>query len=219
MKTDLTALRHHAVRASLFDPTTLRRAVDRLGFVQADPIRSPARAQDLILRHRVTGYKVGDLDRSYQRLRLEEDFLYAYGFMPLKTSLLLHPRDKRELSSEEQQILDLVSVQTRLHPKELQKHLGRAREVNAWGGFSQTSTQTLERLHHLGLVRMMGCRCNVVVCIWHRKLGRFRLRTKVFRNLLFVATPTISTAHTSLHMTALVSQGRDLFRILGFVGF
>jgi uncharacterized protein YcaQ len=35
----------------LFRPTTLGRAVARLGFVQADPIRAPARAQDLILRH------------------------------------------------------------------------------------------------------------------------------------------------------------------------
>jgi hypothetical protein len=156
MKTDLAALRHHAVRASLFDPTTLGRAIDRLGFIQADPIRSPARAQDLILRHRVMNYKVGDLDRSYHRLRLEEDYLYAYGFMPLKTWLLLHPTEKRELTSEEKEVLDVVSGQSRLHPKELQRHLGRGREVNAWGGFSQTSTRILERLHHLGLVRIVG---------------------------------------------------------------
>jgi uncharacterized protein YcaQ len=37
--------------------------VRRLGFVQADPIRSPARAQDLILRHRVKDYFAGDLER------------------------------------------------------------------------------------------------------------------------------------------------------------
>ena len=161
MKIDLAALRHHAINASLFDLTTLRRAIVRLGFVQADPIRSPARAQDLILRHRVLDYRVGDLDRSYHRLRLEEDFFYAYGFMPLKTWLLLHPTESRELTTEEQQVLDLVSRQRRLHPKELQRHLGRAREVNAWGGFSQTSTQILERLHHLGLVRIVGRNQNI----------------------------------------------------------
>ena len=49
----IRALRAHAVAQSLFPPTTLQGAIDRLGFVQADPIRSPARAQDLILRHRV----------------------------------------------------------------------------------------------------------------------------------------------------------------------
>ncbi|MCA1586621.1 MAG: winged helix-turn-helix domain-containing protein, partial [Acidobacteria bacterium] len=50
-------LRRSAITRSLFAPTSLRRALRRLGFVQADPIRSPARAQDLILRHRVKGYK------------------------------------------------------------------------------------------------------------------------------------------------------------------
>jgi hypothetical protein len=49
------------VARSLFAPTTLRRAFDTLGFVQADPIRAPACAQDLTLRHRVAGYRAGDL--------------------------------------------------------------------------------------------------------------------------------------------------------------
>jgi uncharacterized protein YcaQ len=49
----LDHLRRFAVARSLFAPTTLRRALARLGFVQADPIRAPARAQDLILRPRV----------------------------------------------------------------------------------------------------------------------------------------------------------------------
>ena len=41
----------------------LLRAIRRLGFVQADPIRAPARAQDLILRHRVADYRAGDIQR------------------------------------------------------------------------------------------------------------------------------------------------------------
>ena len=56
----LDDLRRSAVAQSLFTPTTLQRALDALGFVQADPIRAPARAQDLTLRHRVTGYRAGD---------------------------------------------------------------------------------------------------------------------------------------------------------------
>ncbi len=40
-------LRRFAVTRSLFPPATLMRAVERLGFIQADPIRAPARAQDL----------------------------------------------------------------------------------------------------------------------------------------------------------------------------
>src|ERR1051325_7942534 len=85
-------LRSHAISQSLFLPTTLKTAVRRLGFVQADPIRSPARAQDLILRHRVKGYRAGDLERRYASLDIEEDFLYAYGFMHRSLWRLLHPR-------------------------------------------------------------------------------------------------------------------------------
>jgi uncharacterized protein YcaQ len=57
MKTAVTldALRRHALARSLFAPTTLPKAITRLGFVQADPIRAPASAQDLTLRHRVKG--------------------------------------------------------------------------------------------------------------------------------------------------------------------
>ena len=37
-------LRRYAISRSLFKPTTLPRAIQKLGFVQADPIRAPARA-------------------------------------------------------------------------------------------------------------------------------------------------------------------------------
>jgi hypothetical protein len=40
----LAALRRHAIARSLFTPTTLPRAIAKLGFVQADPIRAPAPA-------------------------------------------------------------------------------------------------------------------------------------------------------------------------------
>ena len=70
----LDDLRRYAVARTLFKPTTLARAIDKLGFVQADPIRAPARAQDLTLRHRVKGYRAGDLERRYATLDVEEDF-------------------------------------------------------------------------------------------------------------------------------------------------
>src|SRR5690242_11557781 len=78
----LSDLRRYAIARSLFEPTTLKRAIKRLGFVQADPILAPARAQDLTLRQRVAGYRAGDLERLYARLGLEEDFFVNYGFMP-----------------------------------------------------------------------------------------------------------------------------------------
>ena len=77
----LADLRRFAVARSLFPPMTLKRAVERLGFVQADPIRAPARAQDLTLRHRVKSYRAGDLERRYRALGIEEDFFVNYGFV------------------------------------------------------------------------------------------------------------------------------------------
>ena len=86
------ALRRFAVARSLFQPTTLRRALTRMGFVQADPIRAPARAQDLILRHRVKGYRAGDLDQSYVSLGIEEDTFVNYGLVTRELQALMHPR-------------------------------------------------------------------------------------------------------------------------------
>src|SRR5215475_6094430 len=122
---DLRNLRTYAISQSLFPQTTLKLAIQRLGFVQADPIRSPARAQDLILRHRVRGYRAGDLEQRYPRLNLEEDVLYAYGFMPRSTWQLLHPRLARGLTAAEQRVFEIVSARPSLHPRELEAHLGR----------------------------------------------------------------------------------------------
>lgn len=156
MKLTLEDLKRHAVAASLFPPTTLGRAIQRIGFIQADPIRSPARAQDLILRHRVRDYQAGELERRYPSLGIEEDFLYAYGFMPQSTWQLLHPRLTSKLTASEQRVLDIVSAHKRIHPRELEAYLGRKREINAWGGYSKATTHTLHHLHYRGLLRIAG---------------------------------------------------------------
>src|SRR5580658_4350614 len=98
--TTLDHLRHLAVANSLFPPTTLKRALQRLGFVQADPIRSPARAQDLMLRHRVKGYRAGDLERRYAKLGIEEDFFVNYGFVTASIQALMHPRSTAGVPAE-----------------------------------------------------------------------------------------------------------------------
>ena len=168
--TSLDRLRTRACQATLFAPTTLTDALRRLGFVQADPIRAPARAQDLILRHRVRGYRAGDLDRGFARLGLEEDFLHAYGFMPSETKRLLHPRRDPQgeaglhvpagLAAE---VLAFVRDRGPTHPGELEARFGRERAVNGWGGFSKATTRALESLHHYGLLRVAHRRDGVRV--------------------------------------------------------
>ena len=107
----LADIRALAVSHTLFPEMTLGRAVSRLGFVQADPIRTPATAQDLVLRHRVRDYRAGDLERSYARLAIEEDYLYAYGFVSRATSHALHPRPAKPMTAVEKRVLAMVRAQ------------------------------------------------------------------------------------------------------------
>jgi uncharacterized protein YcaQ len=147
-------LRAHAICQTLFRPTTLRKAIAKLAFVQADPIRSPARAQDLILRHRVKEYRAGDLEQHYPALDIEEDILYAYGFLPRTAWRLLHPRNATDLPKLEKNVLAIVRKFGMMHPKDLEEHLGCDRVVNVWGGYSKATTRALEGLHHRGLLRI-----------------------------------------------------------------
>jgi uncharacterized protein YcaQ len=162
---NLAALRRQAVLGSLLPPTTLARAVERAGFVQADPIRAPARAQDLILRHRVAGYRAGDLERRFARLELEEDYFYAYGFMPRATYRLLHPRSDPATSGRWRvpdelaaKVLAFVRERGPTHPADLAARFGRERALNGWGGFSTATTRALQSLHYHGLLRVAGRR-------------------------------------------------------------
>src|SRR5271155_1257684 len=117
MPISLNDLRRFAVARSLFPPTTLKRALHKFGFVQADPIRSPARAQDLILRHRVKNYRAGDLERRYSELDIEEDFLYAYGFVSRSVWRWLHPRSSARLTALEKKVLSVVRDCDEMHPR------------------------------------------------------------------------------------------------------
>jgi uncharacterized protein YcaQ len=150
----LAALRAHAIGQSLFSPASLGGAIDRIGFVQADPIRSPARAQDLILRPRVEGYRAGDLEQHYPSLDVEEDYLYAYGFLSRPVWRLLHPRKRSALRALEKKVLETVVELGEAHPRSLEVRLGKRRVINAWGGYSKATTHALEWLHWRGLLRI-----------------------------------------------------------------
>ena len=153
-------LRRHAVARSLFRPTTLGRAVRRLGFVQADPIRAPARAQDLTLRHRVVDYRAGDLERRYPRLGLEEDFFVNYGFLPRELSALMHPRTVRRAWSatrrgQAEAVLEFVRARRSVHPREVDAVFAHGKTRNWFGGSSNASTQLLDEMHYRGMLRVV----------------------------------------------------------------
>jgi uncharacterized protein YcaQ len=159
MLISLDDLRHFAVARSLFTPTTLKRALQRLGFVQADPIRAPARAQDLILRHRVKGYRAGDLERRYSALEIEEDFFVNYGFLPRSVQVLMHPRGSASKwsgprSRRGQALLEFVRERGAVHPREVDDHFAHGTVTNYWGGSSNATTHLLDAMHYRGLLRV-----------------------------------------------------------------
>jgi uncharacterized protein YcaQ len=154
----LGQLRRYAITRSLFKATSLPQAIARLGFVQADPMRAPARAQDLILTQRVKDYRAGDLERRYPRLAIEEAFFVNYGFLPRQTLALLHPRgaprawDAR-MWARAQEVLAFVRQHGPTHPKDVQAHFDHGR-IKRWGGDLNASTHLLEGLHYGGLLRV-----------------------------------------------------------------
>ncbi len=151
--TPLEELRQRAVWGSLTTAPSLKAALAKLAFVQADPIRAPARAQDLILRQRVPHYCAGDLETHYPSLALEEDVLYAYGFLTRPVWQCLAPRHQARLGKLEKQVLAQVRRDGEAHPSAL-TDLGTARVRNAWGGYSKATKRALEGLHERGLLRI-----------------------------------------------------------------
>ena len=155
----LADLRRFAIARSLFAPTTLPRALAKLGFVQADPIRAPARAQDLTLRHRVKDYRAGDLERRYPRLDIEEDFFVNYGFLTRDLQRLMHPRGERRAWSRTQRkravaVLEYIRERGAVHPRDVDAHFAHGKVTNWFGGTSNASTQLLDGMHYRGQLRI-----------------------------------------------------------------
>jgi uncharacterized protein len=196
MPAALRRLRIRAASHTFAASETLERALARLPFVQADPIRSPARAQDLILRQRVAGYRVGDLERAYPELDLEEGYLYAYGFMPRALWQMRHPPQRTRLSALEKKVLARVGELGSAHPEALRAELGKQSSVNAWGGQSTRVKLALEALHGRGLLR-----------VTRREKG-----TRVYAPcppLRAALTPSEVFAHVALAVVTVLAPARE----------
>ncbi len=150
----LRRLRARAIGHTFGTDRSLADAIDRAGFIQADPIRAPARAQDLTLRQRVEGYRAGDLERRYAELDIEEGLLYAYGFLPSGAWSLLRRRGVKPETPLERSVLAEVRRRGPTHPRDLEERLGNDRVENAWGGSSKATTAALDRLQWIGLLRV-----------------------------------------------------------------
>src|ERR1041385_1385024 len=139
----LDDLRRFTVARNFPKSTTLNAALKRMGFVQADPIRAPARAQDLILRHRVKNYQAGDLERRYTTLDVEEDVFVNYGYVTRTLQALMHPRSNSRVPADELKslwgrgdkkkaklVLEFVRERGAVHPREVDEHFAHGRITN-----------------------------------------------------------------------------------------
>ena len=164
----LDDLRRYAVARNFPKPTTLNRALQQMGFVQADPIRAPARAQDLILRHRVKNYRAGDLERRYPTLDVEEDFFVNYGYVTRSLQALMHPRSNSRVPADDisspwgfgqkkqaRLLLDFIRERGTVHPREVDEHFSHGRVTNYWGGSSNATTHLLDAMHYTGVLRIV----------------------------------------------------------------
>jgi len=157
---DLALLRRTAVARSLETFGDLQSALDALHFVQADPIRAPARAQDLMLRHRVPGYIAGELEHRYESLHVEEAFFINYGFVTPSLFDLMHPRGSAaswpaKRRAQATSLLAYLAERPEAHPRDVAAHFAHGRVTNYWGGSSSATTHMLDQLHYLGLVRVV----------------------------------------------------------------
>lgn len=189
MQITLDHIRAKAASHSLFTAGNAADVVTRLGFVQADPIQAPARAQDLILRHRVAGYHAGDLERHYPEAEIDEDFLHVYGFLPRHTLQLMQPRRfesriDREHPALAGRILSFVAENGLTSHRDLEQHFGGLRTRGYWGNQAKVTTMMLDHLHYRGNLRVAVRKGNerfYTVATWPQTVvaGEDRLRKLV----------------------------------------
>jgi uncharacterized protein YcaQ len=168
MHLTLDDLRRFTVARNFSKPTTLVSALQKIGFVQADPIRAPARAQDLILRHRVKNYRAGDLERRYETLDVEEDFFVNYGYVTRWLQALMHLRSDSRVPADDvgrpwpaaqrkraELLLKFVKERTTVHPREVDESFAHGKVKNYWGGSSNATTHLLDAMHYQGMLRVV----------------------------------------------------------------
>ena len=167
MPITLDDLRRFAVARNFPKPTLLKAALQAMGFVQADPIRAPARAQDLILRQRVKNYRAGQLERRYESLDIEEDVFVNYGYVTRTLQALMHPRSNLHVPAgyivspwgggekkRAKLLLEFIRERGTVHPREVDEHFAHGRVTNYWGGSSNATTHLLDAMLYGGQLRV-----------------------------------------------------------------
>ena len=113
-----------------------------------------------MLRHRVTGYRAGDLEREYPRLGVHEDFFINYGFVTDRVFRLMHPRRGGQApwsvtrGRHVKRLLEFIGAHGPVHPRQVDDHFSLGTVTNYWGGSSSATTHLLDAMHYRGLLRV-----------------------------------------------------------------
>lgn len=110
------------------------------------------------MAHRVKGYRVGELERRYPRLQIEEAYFINYGFLPRATMALLYPRGAPRswddgMQTRADDVLAFVRQHGDTYPRDVQAQFNHGR-IKRWGSNLSVSTHLLEGLHYRGLLRV-----------------------------------------------------------------
>jgi uncharacterized protein YcaQ len=138
---------------------------------------------------------VGDLERRYPALGIEEDFFINYGFLPQATQALMHPRLARQDWSAQRweqahAIRDWIAAKGVVHPREVAARFAQGTVKNAFGGSSSATTQLLDGMHYRGLLRVARRDNGIRLYAAHTLVPREQAPRDAFDALIDVAVAT-----------------------------
>jgi uncharacterized protein YcaQ len=100
-----------------------------------------------------------------------------------------------------------------VHPEDLKRQFGKARAVNAWGGYSTRTKLTLERLHGRGLVRVARREKGIRVYEPCPPPSEMPPDSEVFRALVFATLALLAPAPERSLTAVLAYLRRRLRRV------
>jgi hypothetical protein len=108
----------------------------------------------------VAGYRLGELERRYHQLSLEEDCFVNYGFLARHHQALMHPRTSRRIwdaatQRQADELLAFVEQRGPTHPREVAAAFDHGRIPGHWGRLSNATKHLLDGLHYRGKLRVV----------------------------------------------------------------
>ena len=161
MAVTMDDLRRYAVARSLFAPTTLKRAVHRLGIrAGRSDSRAGARAGPDAAPSRRGTIAPAIWNAATPRSASKKTSSSTTASSPTSVHALMHPRGgsrrwPRSRARHVEALLEFVRERGEVHPREVDAHFAHGTVTNYWGGSSNATTHLLDGMHYRGLLRVV----------------------------------------------------------------